>query len=64
MALSDENLRDFIKLYEEEFEVSLPIEDARFMASTLVHLYGVFSQPLPNEKNPSPGRKVRKPDMI
>lgn len=49
MHLSDEEINDFINLYENIYQERLSIEEAREMATRLVALYEVLARPLPGE---------------
>ena len=49
MQISDEDLKDFMVLYEWEFRKPLPREKALEMATRLVTLYRVIMKPLPPE---------------
>jgi hypothetical protein len=50
MTFEDKDLKEFLKLYEEEFGEPLPGQDASSMASRLVMLYEALARPLPSEK--------------
>lgn len=43
MQLSDDDLREFIQLWSEEFQEPLSMEDARLDASALLHLYSLLA---------------------
>lgn len=50
MQLSDKSLREFIEIYKKEVGETLSLEEAREIASRLVHLYVQLARPLPGEK--------------
>jgi hypothetical protein len=45
MKLSDDNLREFTVLWEEEFHDSLGREEALHLASQLLELYALLARP-------------------
>ena len=47
MALTDDDVREFIRLYEEEFEEKLSVNEARSMAENLIF----FLMALASEEN-------------
>ena len=49
MELTEEDLREFSRLWREEFHEEITPEDARAVASSLVELYWVLARPLPTE---------------
>jgi hypothetical protein len=49
MELDDREIQEFIQLWKEEFNETLPPKDARQCASQLLELYGVLASPLPAE---------------
>lgn len=50
MKITEADLQEFIRLYKEEFNEDLPAAEALEMATSLVALYELLSQPLPKEK--------------
>jgi hypothetical protein len=50
MEISEQRLREFMAIYEAEFNEKLSLEEARAMASRLVHLYIRLARPLPKEE--------------
>lgn len=48
MALTEEDVTAFIDVYEAEYGVRLPFEDAWEMAERLVTLYEAIYRPLPD----------------
>jgi hypothetical protein len=54
MNLEDDELREFSKLWEQEFNETLSLNEARIQASLLLELYALLGKPLPEERsNPS-----------
>ena len=49
MPIIEDRLREFIRLYEEETGERIDMEEAREIASRLVELYMMLSEPLPSE---------------
>jgi len=49
MSISDERVRDFIRVYKEEFGDDLSIDQGREMLTRLVVLYQLLARPLPDE---------------
>lgn len=49
MIISDDRLHEFIRLYKAECDETLSFEEARAVASRLVHLYALLISPSPNE---------------
>jgi hypothetical protein len=49
MSISDESVRDFIRVYKEEFGDELSVDQGREMLARLVVLYELLSRPLPDE---------------
>jgi hypothetical protein len=49
MQLSDEDLREFITLYAQEFGEQLEIAEAREIATRLIDLYTILMRRLPEE---------------
>lgn len=52
MAISDKRLDDFIEIYEKVFEQRLSREEALPIATRLVTIYRLITQPLPPEATP------------
>lgn len=50
MQLSDEEISDFINVYESCYQERLSVEEAREIATRLVALYEVLARPLPGER--------------
>ena len=50
MAVSHEDLREFMRLYKEEFGTEITEDEAREMASRLINLYLKLMEPLPSER--------------
>jgi len=59
MQLSDESVQRFIGIYKEKYGVDLPVDEARTMATNLVMVYRLISQPLP-EVRPVPKQPARR----
>ncbi|MFZ2948571.1 MAG: hypothetical protein WA003_03705 [Desulfuromonadaceae bacterium] len=51
MRISEEELREFIRLYKEEFGEELSIAEASEVAGNFVSLYEFLAEPLPGEQN-------------
>jgi hypothetical protein len=51
MDLNDEELREFAKLWEQEFKETLTLNEARIKASLLLELYGRLYKPLQEERS-------------
>ena len=51
MDLHDQDIREFIALWEEEFSESLTVEEARLHASLLLRLYLHLVEPHSNPLN-------------
>ena len=49
MLLTDQDIQEFIAVYEQEFNEHLPFEDARAKASQLLFLVEQLLSPLPSE---------------
>ncbi len=49
MLITEDELRQFIEAYEQEFGKELPREQALEMATRLLSLYRVIMRPLPPE---------------
>ena len=49
MMLTDDDVKEFKHIYEEEFSEPISDGDARIMASQLIRLYDALSEPLPGE---------------
>lgn len=60
MELTDDEIREFIELWTQEFGEELTPDEARHQASLLLQLYGCLARPLPvidldkRETDPSP----------
>jgi hypothetical protein len=50
MSISEERVREFIRVYKEEFGDDLSVNEALDMLTRLVVLYRLIARPLPNEK--------------
>lgn len=50
MNINEDNLREFMKAYKEEFGEELSLKDGRKMFARLVRLYQLIYSPLPWEK--------------
>jgi len=50
MQISDDRLREFTKLYADEWGEELSLEEARIMASRLVNFYIQVARRLPSER--------------
>ena len=50
MNFSDDELRGFANIWEQEFNEPLSLDEARAEASLLLELYSLLSKPLPEEK--------------
>lgn len=61
MMLSDQDVKEFKQLYEEEFGETLADADAQIMASQLIRLYDALCEPLPSE---TPAELARNPDPV
>lgn len=51
MYLEDDELRELSKLWEQEFNETLSLNEARIQASLLLELYGRLYKPLPEERS-------------
>lgn len=49
MQIREDALREFIRIYEEEYQERLTVDEAREMASRVLTLYKLLAQPLPGE---------------
>jgi hypothetical protein len=49
MMLTDDDVKEFKKIYEEGFSEQISDGDARIMASQLIRLHDALSEPLPGE---------------
>jgi hypothetical protein len=66
MQLSDESLREFIRIYKEEEGEELTMAEAREMATNLVTLYERLCEPLPwetEESTPPSDASPEHPDI-
>ena len=50
MLLKDEDIKEFQKLYEEEFGELISDQEASSLASRLITLYEALARPLPSER--------------
>jgi hypothetical protein len=50
MTLRSDDVEEFRQIYQEEFGELLSHEEARAMASRVLHLYGLLARPLPRER--------------
>ena len=50
MAVSQEDLREFMRLYKEEFGTDITEDEARAMTARLINLYLKLLEPLPSER--------------
>jgi hypothetical protein len=49
MQLTAEDIREFRKLWQKEFQETLTEDEARYHASELLELYALLARPLPHE---------------
>jgi hypothetical protein len=49
--LEEDELREFVKLWEQEFNETLSLDEARTEASLLLELVALLSKPLPQKKS-------------
>lgn len=49
MSISEERVRDYIRVYKEEFGDDLSLDQGREMLTRLVTLYDLLARPLPDE---------------
>lgn len=49
MAITNERLQEFMRLYEEELGGQIDEDEAREIASRLIELYAMLAEPLPSE---------------
>ena len=54
MQLSDDSIREFAALYEQEFHQPISIEQARLLAAQVMRLYEVLARALPKEQKDEP----------
>ncbi len=47
MQLTDDDIREFSEIWQQEFGEDIPLGEARSRASHLMHLYLLFSRPAP-----------------
>ncbi len=52
MELTDQDLAEFQKAYEEAFNESITESEARAMASRVLRLYELLATPLPEGREP------------
>jgi hypothetical protein len=50
VRINDKALEEFIKLYAEESGETLPVDEAREVASNLLEIYLLLLQPTPKER--------------
>jgi len=50
MLLNNEEIQEFKKLYEEEFNEPISEQEAGIMAARLITLYEALARPLPSER--------------
>ena len=50
MQIEEESVRDYMRLYEEDFGEKLTMEEAREIVTRLVALYEVLCSRLPDEQ--------------
>jgi hypothetical protein len=55
MQLGDDDIREFSKLWKEEFGQSLSPDEACASASTLLALYALLVQSAPEQRSDHPG---------
>lgn len=55
MQFEPEEISEFVKLWEVEFQEKLPPEQARHQASLLLELYALLYGPSPEEQSASDG---------
>ena len=53
MAVTDETIKEYIQLYEEDFGETLTMEEAREIVTRLMALYEVLCSPLSGEQTQS-----------
>lgn len=54
MDLQEDDLKEFIELWSEEFHETISMQDAKLRASALLHLYRLLvSEPLKKSNPPS-----------
>jgi len=51
MSISEERIRDFIRVYKEEFGDDLSVDEGRDMLTRLVTLYRLIARPFPDEEH-------------
>lgn len=51
MTIAPDALEEFARLYEKEFGEKISLDQAREMASRLMHLYVKLADPLPDERS-------------
>jgi hypothetical protein len=54
MELTEEDLKEFARIWQEEFSETLPEAEMRQRASELMELYLVLAKPLPTTHQKSP----------
>jgi len=57
--LSEDDLREFRKIWKKEFHEVISLEQAEARARELLELYLLMSKPLPGEKVRIPSRRFR-----
>lgn len=55
VRLTDEDIQEFIKLWEREFAERLTPDEARYHVSRVLELFTLLAQPLPGEMREHPG---------
>ena len=58
MELTQEDLKEFTRIWKEEFNETLPEAEMRQRASELLELYLVLAKPLPITHRESPGQPI------
>lgn len=51
MKVSDESVREFIKIWKNEFGETLEYDAALLKLQQLIHLYRELARPIPDELN-------------
>jgi hypothetical protein len=50
MKIDEQDLREFMQLYEAEFSEKLSLEEARVLVGRLLELYVLLARPLPRDR--------------
>ena len=58
MDITDQDIREFMAVWEEEFSELLTMEEARLQASLLLKLYVHLVEPHPNPLTTNPTRQL------